>query len=376
MQVALYLKHFPAGAPLRDGPSIAVAGLASGLAQNGVRATVLCEGPARRSLRGERYDVECFEQPAPRCRFTLAPGLKRYVAERLASMRELFVLNGMFHPSVYAFGRWLRRLGAPYVVAPHGSYDKGVFRHNPHLKWPYWYLFERHLLERACAIQVLDARHAALLRALGIDTRVIATENGVTPESVPPESKLNWRCEGGPARLVYLGRIDAHYKGLDILVDALARAGKQRPCELALRGPDWGDQARLEKRARRAGIAGKVRFIGPVLDRTSPEIIADYDIFCLPSRFEAFGLSALEAMLAARVLLVSERAGIARHVEASGCGVTVAPTVDGVLTGLDQLLACRERWREMGMSGRRHALAHLNWGSIAGAALREYRRLI
>src|SRR5262249_11200581 len=151
-------------------------------------------------------------------------------------------LNGMFHPSVFALGQWLRRLGVSYVVAPHGSYDRGVFQHNPHLKWPYWFLFERRLLERAQAIQVLDTRHADLLRDLGIDTRIIATENGVTPESVPEQSQLRWRCADGPVRLVYLGRIDAHYKGLDVLLDALARADARTT--LTLHGPDWGDRAR------------------------------------------------------------------------------------------------------------------------------------
>src|SRR5260221_9760410 len=102
MKVTLYLKHFPAGAPLNDGASIAVAGLAAGLNEHGVQATVLCEGPARRSLDGGcGYTVECFQDRGKRRRFTLAPELKRYVAERLAPWQDLCILNGMFHPSVY-----------------------------------------------------------------------------------------------------------------------------------------------------------------------------------------------------------------------------------------------------------------------------------
>jgi len=67
MQVSLYLKHFPStGAPLNDGTSIAVGGLASGLAENGARVAVLCEGPARSSVRSDRgYAVECFHNRHP-----------------------------------------------------------------------------------------------------------------------------------------------------------------------------------------------------------------------------------------------------------------------------------------------------------------------
>ena len=70
------------------------------------------------------------------------------------------------------------------------------------------------------------------------------------------------------------------------------------------------------------------------------------------------------------------RAGIARHIEASDCGVTVEPTTAGVTRGLLALLERRAEWREMGLAGRRYALANLQWKSIAADALAEYERLV
>lgn len=378
MQVSLYLKHFPAaGVPLNDGTSTAVGGLAAGLAENGAQVAVLCEGAARSSVRTERgYAVECFPNRRPYRSFSLAPGLKRYIAERLAPRRALCLVNGMFHPGVYAMSRWLRRHGVPYVVAPHDPYDPVVFRRNGHLKWPYWYLFERRLLERAAAVQVLDMKHAACLRRLGVGTRVIETVNGVALERVPPESQLRWRAPGETARVVFLGRIDAYNKGLDILVQAFPYVAALADVRLTVQGPDWGDRPLLERQAAAGMSAGKIRFPGPDYARSSPQIIGEHDIFCLPSRFEGFGLAALEAMLAARVLLVSERAGIARHVRACGCGVVVEPTAAGVAEGLLALLRRRAEWRAMGLAGRRYALATLQWKNIAAGALEQYERLV
>ena len=99
-------------------------------------------------------------------------------------------------------------------------------------------------------------------------------------------------------------------------------------------------------------------------------------LLCLPSRFEGFGLVVLEAMLASRVVLVSERAGVSRHVVASGCGVSVAPTVEGVTQGLQALLARRREWPAMGRLGRQYALEHLQWNHIAESALESYERLL
>ncbi|HKA39373.1 MAG TPA: glycosyltransferase [Burkholderiales bacterium] len=377
MRVTLYLKHFPpSGGPLNDGTSIAVDGLASGLAANGARVTVLCEGVARSSVKTtRRYAVECFPNERRYRTFALAPGLKRYVADYLAHRPGLCLLNGMFHPSVYSMGRWLLRHGVPYVVVPHDPYDRAVFGTNAHLKWPYWYLFERRLLKRARAVQLLDAKHEACLRRLGIGTRVIETMNGVALDAVPPESQLRWRVPEAPVHLVFLGRIDAYNKGLDILLSALPHLTAVADARLTLQGPDWGDRARLERQAAEGTVAGGVTFLNADYGRPAPRIIAEHDVFCLPSRFEGFGLAALEAMLAARVLLVSERAGIARHVAASGCGVVVEPTPAAVGQGLLALLQRRAEWRAMGLAGRRYALDNLQWKSIAATALEDYRRL-
>lgn len=376
MQVTVYLKHFPAVGPTNDGVSTSIDGLASGLAENGANVTVLCEGPARRSVRTVGgYGVECFPNQKPFRTFALAPELTRYVAEQVAPRRGVCLVNGMFHPSSYTMGRCLRQHGVPYVMVPHDPYDPVVFRRNPHLKWPYWFLFERRLLRRARAIQVLDERHGAWLPSLGVDTQIIHTENGVAPGSVLAEPELNWREVNEPAHLMFLGRIDAYNKGLDILLDAFARVSMQANVRLTLQGPDWGDRARLEKRAAEGMAAAWVRFLGPDYKLASPRLIAGHDVFCLPSRFEGFGLAALEAMLAGRVLLVSERAGIARHVRASECGVIVEPTAPGIGRGIVALLRRRAEWREMGLAGRRYALANLQWKSIAANALAQYEML-
>jgi len=97
-----------------------------------------------------------------------------------------------------------------------------------------------------------------------------------------------------------------------------------------------------------------------------------HDIFCVPSRFEGFSLSALEAMLGGRVIVISEVAGLAPHVLASGAGQVIQPTVASILSALTQLLACRDRWPEMGLAGRNYALKNLKWETIAQTAATAY----
>ncbi|MDA8107277.1 MAG: glycosyltransferase [Betaproteobacteria bacterium] len=378
MDVMLYLRHFPAaGEPLVGGTAMAVAGLARGLAESGARVTLLCEGEARsRTALAPGLEVECFPRRGGARSFALGDALRSHVYERLRTRRGLCLLNGMFHPGVYALGAFLRRYGLPYVVAPHGSYEPAAFRRNAHLKWPYWYLFERSMLRGARAVQVLDMRHARFLRRLGVGTRVIEAPNGVAPDAVPEEQALPPPAVVGPVRAVFLGRIDAYTKGLDVLLDAVAQVAADDRIELTLQGPDQGDRSRLEGRARALGIAGQVRFRAPEYRGSPVRLLAEHDLVCLPSRCEGFGLAALEAMIAGRVLLVSARAGIAPHVEASGAGVLVAPAPEDVARGLGELLRRRASWPDMGRQGRRYALARLRWRDIAAAALGSYAGLL
>jgi len=374
-RIALYLKHFPpSGTPVQGGSATAVDGLASGLARNGADAVVLCEGRERSSVRAPGgYRIECFPNPGRYRSFRVAQALPRYLDKRVGARPGLCLLYGIFTPSCYALGRALRQLGIPYVASPLDPYDRWMFRRSAHLKWPYWYLFERRYLRDAHAIQVLDQRHEEPLRRLGIRTPVIESPTGVADSPAPA---AQWRLEAPGA--VFLGRIDAYNKGLDTLIDAFARvADRVEPrLTLTLRGPDWGDRARLERRVRSLGLSKRVAFLGPDYGTAPPDILAGYELLCLPSRFEGFGLVALEAMLAERVMLVSERAGVARHVMASGCGVSVPPTVDGVASGLMTLLRRRSHWADMGRRGRRYALARLHWKKVAADALGNYARLL
>lgn len=376
MRIALYLKHFPAsGAPLIGGTAVAVDGFAGGLAQNGADTVVMCEGAARSSVEAAGgYRIECFRNPGRYRSFRVAPELRQYAAESLRRRAGLCLLNGIFHPACFALGRALRRHGLPYVALPHDPYDRWMFRRNAHLKWPYWYLFERRHLREARAVQLLDRRHEAALRRLGVETPVIEAPNGVAERD---PGSVRDRPRDSPS-LVFLGRMDAYNKGLDTLIDAFARvaASEQGRLSLTLRGPDWGDRARLERRAAALALEPRVEFLEPDYARSPVDILAEHDVLCLPSRFEGFGLVALEAMLAARVLLVSERAGVARHVVASGCGLSVPPTLEGVASGLFALLERRARWAEMGQRGRRYVLARLQWKKIAAGALQDYARLL
>lgn len=376
MKIYLYLKHFPPfGDKIIGGTSRSTHGFASGLAACSADVTILCEGDENSSFQTKAgYKIECFATRQQKPSWQIAPTLKQYIRDRI-NRKSIVVINGLFNPSVYGISRILKKYGIPYIMSPRSIYHPAIFQKKPQVKWPYWYLFEKRLLQEAQALQLQDIRQAEWLCKLGVKTPVIEVPNGFEPRNLQPESSLGWRTHG-LVKLFFFGRIDAYQKSLDLLIEAFALTPELADAQLILQGADAGDKKQLQARAEELKISEKVFFLAPDYDSTPSSIIAKYDIFCLPSRIEGFANSALEAMLAGRVLLVSEIDGIAPHVIDSGCGVVVKPDISAIKAGLTKLLHHRSQWQEMGVRGRDYVLKHLNWNNIAAKTLDTYKELI
>jgi glycosyltransferase involved in cell wall biosynthesis len=93
--------------------------------------------------------------------------------------------------------------------------------------------------------------------------------------------------------VLFLGRIDIREKGLDLLLSAYERSGLAIPLLIA------GVGTRREERklaALLAATGGDVRWLGYVTGQQKRELLERSAFVVLPSRYESFGLAALEGM--------------------------------------------------------------------------------
>ena len=117
-------------------------------------------------------------------------------------------------------------------------------------------------------------------------------------------------------------------------------------------------------------------FLPPDFTTISADIIRASDVFCLCSRFEGFGLVALESMSAARPVIISKVAGIATHVEKAECGITVDPNVDSVVEALQWMYSHKKQLDVMGYKGRNYASNNLSSKKITECISREYSKVL
>ncbi|MFD4422838.1 glycosyltransferase [Agromyces sp. NPDC058484] len=169
----------------------------------------------------------------------------------------------------------------------------------------------------------------------------------VVPNGIdgPTEPRAARRALEGSLRVAYIGRLSER-KGVDVAIEAVGALRKAGvPATLDIAGsPVAGQESvvrALHDRAGAPALRGAVRFLG-YRDDVWP-VLADCDVLVVPSRMEeGFGNTAVEGVLAARPVVVSDTSGLR---EASAGFASMQRVAPGSVAALrDALAAVIDDW--------------------------------
>jgi rhamnosyl/mannosyltransferase len=160
---------------------------------------------------------------------------------------------------------------------------------------------------------------------------------------------------GSAAVVGFVGRF-VRYKGLSVLVDALARLDGVH----ALMIGDGPLRAQTEEQARAAGIADRMHFLGSLDERAKIHEMAMMDMLALPSNdtTEAFGIVQVEAQLMELPVVASNLPTGVTDVTLDGItGLLVPPNDPCALSdAFARLIDDRALAQRFGIAGRERAL--------------------
>ncbi len=178
------------------------------------------------------------------------------------------------------------------------------------------------------------------------------------PINLPDYSAIAWPADETP-RFACVARLDARFKGQDVLLQALAsERWRGRPWRLSLYG-SGADEPYLRALAEHYKIADRVRFCGHRSDVA--KVWAEEQLLVLPSRSEGTPLALIEAIVAGRPAVVTDVGDSARWVEPGVTGfVADGCTPTAVANALEGAWACRAQWQGMGEAARRLFLPRLD----------------
>src|SRR5690606_13857120 len=208
---------------------------------------------------------------------------------------------------------------------------------------------------------------------LGVPVRVIPLIPPRPPALPAADARARLGLAGGERVAGTIGRLVAD-KGCDVLLQAWARVpeGIRTGWRLLVAG-EGPERGRLERLARRLGIAGAVRWAGAVPG--AGRLVSALDLYIQASRREGLGLAALEAAAAGVPAVLTLGGGLA---EVAHLAPAAAPPGDpeALAQEIARLLAMdpRER-RRAGAVFRRRVEARFPPGAGAAALTACYAHL-
>jgi alpha-maltose-1-phosphate synthase len=258
---------------------------------------------------------------------------------------------------------------------------------------------ERTAIESADAVvAVSEGTRADVLRLFDLPPeRVHVIHNGIDPDFYHPDPATDALERHGidPSvpYILFVGRV-TRQKGIVHLVRAIRHLAPGIGVVLCAGQPDTPEIAREMEEGVRAAQAERenVVWIGEMLSR--PEVRQLYShaaVFCCPSVYEPFGIINLEAAACETPVVASAVGGIPEVVVDGETGLLVPvelrpddpmSPVDpdrferNLAGAIDALVADEPTRQLMGRAGRRRAVEHFSWSTIARQTADLYRALV
>jgi UDP-glucose:(heptosyl)LPS alpha-1,3-glucosyltransferase len=243
-------------------------------------------------------------------------------------------------------------------------------------------LLERLVYQRGgtqAVIAVSKATRAELETRFGLDpARISVIYNGVDLDTFHPNRRGEWRdairgqvgIAEGVCLALFVGAFER--KGLRYVLEALHLL-HDTPVHLLVLGSGQGPG--LIQAVRRLGVTDRVSFLGRQAE--VQRYFAAADVFVLPTLYEPFGMSVLEAMACGLPVITSRTAGVAELIEDKVDGFLLDDPTDPVAIAqrVGEVLREPQRAAEMGRLARRRAEPY-SWDYVVRETEAVYRRAL
>lgn len=285
---------------------------------------------------------------------------------------DLVVFEECYRKEYLAIGKQLERKSIPYIIIPHGELRKEA-QQSKHLKKAVanLLLFNR-FTDKAEALQCLSQQE---FDSTSFGVKKFVATNGMTIPSIKKTS-FNNDC----LKMVFIGRLDAHVKGLDLLIDAVSRCidlFREKHVTLDIYGPDLnGRYANVERLIAEFNVGDVVTLHHEISGADKENVLLGSDVFVQASRHEGMPTGILEALSYGLPCLVTRGTNLGECITENECGWMAENDAESIAGCLRCAIAERDSFEIM--SGKASAYIENNfaWEVVVGEALEKYSELI
>lgn len=336
--------------------------------------------PTNTPQKKENMNIIYFKNISNYLRMTLKianpPKLPGYLKKHIT---EHDILHLHEHRTTFAIQAYKQahKKNIPYIIQSHGSVLP-LFQKE---KWKT--LFDKTwgntILQNASCLLSLTTEETQQYQKMGIPSEKIKQiNNGINLneyQKLPSPHTFREKYNIPPDKIIllYLGRIHP-IKGLHKLIQSLKELlNKKYPIHLVIVGSDDGAKTQLKQQAQKLKITQNITWTGPLTGTPKLEAYTASNIFILPSEYETFSISTLEAMACHKPVIISTHCQMKTWINKK-YGL-IFP--EGKLTTtIEQLINNPELSRKYGTAGRKIVEEKYNWKTIVKELDQIYKEYI
>ena len=286
-----------------------------------------------------------------------------------------------------------RKNNIPYIVQAHGSVLP--FFQKEGLKNLFDKVFGFKILHNASCVFALTEVEKEQYLKMGVDEdKIEIVPLGINLEeyeNLPAYGKFRskFNIDENDKLILFVGRIH-EIKGLGLLIDAFNDLINQdseenslegnsedngHSIKLAIVGPDDGYLTELEDKIKEYSLEENVIITGPLYNEEKQEALVDCDLFVMPSKYESFTTSGLEAMACSKPLVLTKNNHIHDWVDGN-VGLACEDNKDSLRESIEKILFDEELSLIFARNGQKLIKEKYNWDIINNQILEIYNRYL
>ena len=232
----------------------------------------------------------------------------------------------------------------PYVTQSHGM----IVPCNSAPERLFDRLITRVLLRHASANLVLQEEElAAIAQVSGTRRRL-----KVVPNGVEIKEEQSWRDPCDPV-VLFLAHLRENKRVSAFLEMAQILAGRGVVARFVVAGPDGGDAEKVLSAIDRWPLLGRLTYLGAVSHARALELTSMCSVYVLPSQYDPFPMSLLEALALGTPSVCTNRCGIASILIAKEAAVVTLPDAEYLADAVEALLQDPTRREALSVRARR-----------------------
>ena len=285
---------------------------------------------------------------------------------------DLVVFHECYRPAYLKIAKNLNGNNIPYVDMPHGELGEDAQKKKHLKKIAANILLFNSFANKAASIICLSKNE---LESTHFGKKKSLITNGV---HIPTNKKEQFSSEG--VKIIYIGRLDAFHKGLDLMIDAISLVKEKMLSEkvsVDIYGPDLkGRYAHVQELIKAAKVEELVKLHHEVSGEYKEQLLLQADIFMQTSRFEGMPLGILEALSYGIPCLVTDGTNLSHEISCNQAGWSGGSSVTGIASALLKAIEERELYSEYGKNGREYVSKNYSWDVIGKQAVEKYKKLL